>query len=253
MNKLRIDAMKLKQETRLAEIAASSKDGLKQMMAERRRQDQLAREKFNSVRLRWMKAIRRVIVQNEVAKVRVRLGFDNELLPVPAAKVAVAKSTKSVPVSKSVVSLDAAIDDVNTASQSKKWSPSAKEKEISAFEKKKAAILPTIKVHPIYPSNSSLQALHKLPSSSALNAYGYQSSQSSAGLPEVNSSLLLRPLTSAGLNGLGANFANTGRKKRLIGSVTRRSFGEDSYVAFPSPTNASSTRSLDALPAILLN
>jgi hypothetical protein len=122
--------------------------------------------------------------------------------------------------------------------------------ELSAFEKKKAAILPKIRVHPIYPSNSSLQALHKLPSSSALNSYGYQSSQSMAGLPDLNSSLIQRPSTSVGLTGLGANFTNTGRKKRIIGSVTRRSFGEDSYVAFPSPTNASSTRSLDSLPTI---
>ena len=75
MNQLEVESMELKRATRLAELATSSVDGFKAMLAEKMKLESEMKKKFTVARLRWIKAINRVLIQNYVQKVKHRLGM----------------------------------------------------------------------------------------------------------------------------------------------------------------------------------
>lgn len=77
LGQLEIENAELKRATRLAELATSSVDGFKLMLAEKMRLEIEMKKKFSPARLRWIKAINRVLIQNYVQKVRARLGWDD--------------------------------------------------------------------------------------------------------------------------------------------------------------------------------
>lgn len=73
LNHLKLEEDALKSATKLAELATSTVDGFKLMLAEKIRLEQEMRKRYSINRLRWIHAINRVMVQNYVKKVRVRL------------------------------------------------------------------------------------------------------------------------------------------------------------------------------------
>eukprot|EP00599_Poterioochromonas_sp_BG-1_P009676 CAMPEP_0173136304 /NCGR_PEP_ID=MMETSP1105-20130129/2407_1 /TAXON_ID=2985 /ORGANISM="Ochromonas sp., Strain BG-1" /LENGTH=405 /DNA_ID=CAMNT_0014048467 /DNA_START=21 /DNA_END=1238 /DNA_ORIENTATION=- len=73
LDQLEAENAKLKLATYLAELGTSSVDGFKLMLAEKMRLENEMKQKFSVPRLRWIKAINRVLAQNYVEKVRVRL------------------------------------------------------------------------------------------------------------------------------------------------------------------------------------
>lgn len=76
LDQLEAENAELKRATYLAELGTSSVDGFKLMLAEKMRLENEMKKKFSVPRLRWIKAINRVLVQNYVHKVRVRLGYE---------------------------------------------------------------------------------------------------------------------------------------------------------------------------------
>jgi hypothetical protein len=72
---LEAETAELKRATRLAEVATSSVDGFKLMLAEKMRLENEMKKRYSIPRLLWIKAINRVLIQNYVAKVRIRLGL----------------------------------------------------------------------------------------------------------------------------------------------------------------------------------
>jgi hypothetical protein len=72
---LEAETAELKRATRLAELATSSVDGFKLMLAEKMRLENEMKKRYSIPRLQWIKAINRVLIQNYVAKVRIRLGM----------------------------------------------------------------------------------------------------------------------------------------------------------------------------------
>lgn len=87
LSQLEIENAELKRATRLAELATSSVDGFKLMLAEKMRLETEMKKKFSIARLRWIKAINRVLIQNYVAKVRIRLGMEEVPAPSPSERV----------------------------------------------------------------------------------------------------------------------------------------------------------------------
>lgn len=73
MDSLKASAEELKRATKYAELATSSVDGFKLMLAEKLKLESEMKRMFSPARLRWIKAINRVLVQNYCAKVRLRL------------------------------------------------------------------------------------------------------------------------------------------------------------------------------------
>jgi hypothetical protein len=69
------ETAELKKATRLAELATSSVDGFKLMLAEKMRVENEMRKNYSLPRLRWIKAINRVLVQNYIVQVKIRLGI----------------------------------------------------------------------------------------------------------------------------------------------------------------------------------
>lgn len=65
--------MELKKATKLAELATSSVDGFKLMLQEKLRLENEMKKKYSAARLRWVKAINRIMVQNYVKNVKIRL------------------------------------------------------------------------------------------------------------------------------------------------------------------------------------
>lgn len=87
MNQLEVESLELKRATRYAELATSSVDGFKLMLAEKMKIESEMKKKFSVARLRWIKAINRVLVQNYVEKVRIRLGYPSSGGSVSAGSV----------------------------------------------------------------------------------------------------------------------------------------------------------------------
>lgn len=79
MNSLKVSAEELKRATKYAELATSSVDGFKLMLAEKLKMEMEMKKLYSPVRLRWIKAINRVIVQNYCDKVRERLALAVEI------------------------------------------------------------------------------------------------------------------------------------------------------------------------------
>lgn len=73
MNELKSESNALAQATHFAELATSSVDGFKLMLAEKMRLELEMKRKYSVPRLRWINAINRILVQNYVAKVKIRL------------------------------------------------------------------------------------------------------------------------------------------------------------------------------------
>jgi hypothetical protein len=73
LTSLRSSAEELKQATKYAELATSSVDGFKLILAEKIKLKNEMKKRFSVARLRWVKAINRVLVQNYCEKVRKRL------------------------------------------------------------------------------------------------------------------------------------------------------------------------------------
>lgn len=73
LNSLKASAEELKRATRYAELATSSVDGFKLMLAEKMKMEQDMKSRYSPARLLWIKAINRVLVQNYCDKVRARL------------------------------------------------------------------------------------------------------------------------------------------------------------------------------------
>jgi hypothetical protein len=73
LKNLKTEELALKSATRLAELATTSVDGFKLMLAEKMRLEQEMRSRYSAARLRWIRAINRVLIQNYVQKVRGRL------------------------------------------------------------------------------------------------------------------------------------------------------------------------------------
>ncbi len=73
INQLQNESLALQQATKMAELVTSSVDGFKLMMAEKMRVELEMRRKCSVPRLRWIKAINRVLVQNYCEIVRARL------------------------------------------------------------------------------------------------------------------------------------------------------------------------------------
>jgi hypothetical protein len=69
------ETAELKKATRLAELATSSVDGFKLMLAEKMRLENEMKKNYSLPRLRWIKAINRVLIQNYIVKVKIRLGI----------------------------------------------------------------------------------------------------------------------------------------------------------------------------------
>lgn len=75
LSSLKTSAEELKRATRYAELATSSVDGFKLMLAEKMKLEADMKKLFSVARLRWIKAINRVLIQNYCNKVRERLGI----------------------------------------------------------------------------------------------------------------------------------------------------------------------------------
>lgn len=73
LNSFKASAEELRRATRYAELATSSVDGFKLMMAEKLAFESEMKKKFSVPRLRWIRAINRVLIQNYCALVRIRL------------------------------------------------------------------------------------------------------------------------------------------------------------------------------------
>lgn len=69
---LKNESKALKSATRIAELATSSVDGFKLMMEKKRLEKELLNN-YSSARLHWIRAINRVLIQNYIEKVKVRL------------------------------------------------------------------------------------------------------------------------------------------------------------------------------------
>lgn len=75
LHDLQNSAKELKKATRLAELATSSVDGFKLMLAEKIKIENELKRKYSPARLKWIRAINRVLIQNYVEKVKIRLGI----------------------------------------------------------------------------------------------------------------------------------------------------------------------------------
>lgn len=73
MKKLNGETLALQQATRMAELVTSSVDGFKLMMAEKMRLEAEMKATFSDARMRWVRAINRVMIQNYVAHLHERL------------------------------------------------------------------------------------------------------------------------------------------------------------------------------------
>jgi len=73
LNSFKASADELRRATRYAELATSSVDGFKLMMAEKLAFESEMKKKYSVPRLRWIRAINCVLIQNYCALVRIRL------------------------------------------------------------------------------------------------------------------------------------------------------------------------------------
>lgn len=73
LNSLKASSEELKRATNYAELATSSIDGIKLMMAAKLEMERAMRQNCSEARMRWVKAINRVLTMNFVEKVRARL------------------------------------------------------------------------------------------------------------------------------------------------------------------------------------
>lgn len=73
LNSFQASADELRRATRYAELATSSADGFKLMLAEKLAFESEMKKKYSVPRLRWIRAINRVLIQNYCALVRIRL------------------------------------------------------------------------------------------------------------------------------------------------------------------------------------
>lgn len=78
LTSLKAESAELRNATRLAQLATSSIDGFKLMLAEKLKIENQMKGKYSVPRLRWIKAIKRVLIQNYANKVRKRLGLSTE-------------------------------------------------------------------------------------------------------------------------------------------------------------------------------
>lgn len=73
LNKLQNESLALKRATKLAELATSSVDGFKNMLQEKLKIENELKKSYSKARLRWIRAINRVLIQNYVERVKIRL------------------------------------------------------------------------------------------------------------------------------------------------------------------------------------
>lgn len=92
MNSLKTSAEELKRATRYAELATSSVDGFKIMLAEKMKLESEMKRRYSPARLRWIKAINRVLINNYCDIIRARLDAKASEKPAAAAGLTITTS-----------------------------------------------------------------------------------------------------------------------------------------------------------------